>query len=757
MAKLSQSLEAVAAELRRFANGGEFWSLMGEVFGVDQGQAAAHAIQIQLQQGDLSRLARLEVVSSTLLGPARAAYAAANSTIYISDGFLAVAGTAELKTALLEEIGHAIDSRVNASDRPGDEGELFALRMQGLTPSACERQRLLEEDDSLTLMIDGAAVQVEQTAPLVYETTTIPTVSSSASYWYNDYRLPDSGNYRLSGSNAYWIERKGSSYRLRHFNGTSTSTIATSVYESFKQGVASGNTLAYTKSDGQDVEVYRYSDGTSTRLTKNTTQEANLQIDGNFMIWQSYEGSISEVFQDYGSNIPGEIYRYDGTAATRITTNSVEEKDVQLSGGNILWAASDGDDYEIYFFNGTTTVALTNNALDDYIPVLNGNRAAWLQVNNDQENLFFYNSKTTLQVTTNLTVKDPLIAGNNLVFQQLETNGDVSLKLYDGKKIKTLSSKLATTNVQVSGNLVAWLEANTLEDTASIKVNDGKTTRTVASNVLISSYYQNSNLFYGYSPDYFQFRGTSVAYVGYAALSPSKNGDLFMADATTSSTPVQVTTTQKLNSSGFQDFSIENNRILWVGTDSDSWLDTLRFSQPATTSVSDVSTLGDPKPAVIGFSGTSSADTLIGDATANVMSGLGGKDTLTGNAGADKFDYRILGDSLLASFDRITDFDATNTGDRFLVSTARAGFLNGGQVTNLVHDAALTSAAITTVLTSGNFLANFAATITMGSGVTGRSFVVINDAEAGFNANNDAVIEVSGFTGTFATSQFVTS
>jgi hypothetical protein len=35
--------------------------------------------------------------------------------------------------------------------------------------------------------------------------------------------------------------------------------------------------------------------------------------------------------------------------------------------------------------------------------------------------------------------------------------------------------------------------------------------------------------------------------------------------------------------------------------------------------------------------------------------------------------------------------------------------------------------------------------------------VVINDAVPGFNLNDDALIDVSGFTGTFNTSRFVTS
>jgi len=81
------------------------------------------------------------------------------------------------------------------------------------------------------------------------------------------------------------------------------------------------------------------------------------------------------------------------------------------------------------------------------------------------------------------------------------------------------------------------------------------------------------------------------------------------------------------------------------------------------------------------------------------------------------------------------------------VSTARAGFSNVGTVTSL------DTAAISAKLTTTNFAANFAAQFTFGS----RTFVAINNGTAGFSATADAIIEVTGLTGTLGVSNFTTS
>ncbi|WP_413171071.1 calcium-binding protein [Anabaena azotica] len=147
---------------------------------------------------------------------------------------------------------------------------------------------------------------------------------------------------------------------------------------------------------------------------------------------------------------------------------------------------------------------------------------------------------------------------------------------------------------------------------------------------------------------------------------------------------------------------------------------------------------------VFGYAGN---DNLDGGEGNDILIGGIGKDTLTGGLGIDRFDYCKLTDSLLSGFDIIKDFNATTGNDLFRVSTARAGFVKVGAVNTL------NAADIGAKLTATAFKSNFAAQFSFGQ----KTFVSINDATAGFNAATDAIIEVTGLTGTLNVNNFVIS
>ncbi|WP_392534836.1 hypothetical protein [Nostoc sp. C117] len=114
--------------------------------------------------GDFSTLPKIEVRSRSDINGANGAYAAAINTTYISQEVLKQnAGNVEaIASVVLEEIGHAIDSQLNISDTPGDEGEIFAYLAQGIELSESELQRLKAEDDRVTVNLDGKNLQIEQ-------------------------------------------------------------------------------------------------------------------------------------------------------------------------------------------------------------------------------------------------------------------------------------------------------------------------------------------------------------------------------------------------------------------------------------------------------------------------------------------------------------------------------------------------------------------------------------------------------------------
>ena len=114
-----------------------------------------------------------------------------------------------------------------------------------------------------------------------------------------------------------------------------------------------------------------------------------------------------------------------------------------------------------------------------------------------------------------------------------------------------------------------------------------------------------------------------------------------------------------------------------------------------------------------------------GNGSANVLKAGASADLLTGLAGRDVFQLSSLRLSPLVAMDRVTDFSVGV--DSLDGPTAVAA----AQVARLGAVAAL----------------NEAATFTLGFGPTTRSFVALNDGTAGFQAANDGVIEITGYSG----------
>jgi Ca2+-binding RTX toxin-like protein len=131
-------------------------------------------------------------------------------------------------------------------------------------------------------------------------------------------------------------------------------------------------------------------------------------------------------------------------------------------------------------------------------------------------------------------------------------------------------------------------------------------------------------------------------------------------------------------------------------------------------------------------------DVINGGDGLDTLTGQGGKDTLIGGAGADKFNVIALGDSLLGSFDVITDYALGERIDAPSTITATTLTASSGNATGL------TAAAIQAVLTTGVFTANSARAFRV-TGQTG-TFIALNDGIAGFNAITDSLIHLSNYT-----------
>ena len=158
-----QAMSEVYGDLSKFAAAPDFVAKMNLAFGENWDAAGAKALAEGWFHGDFSDIPSVKVVSSVEIGGANGAFAAATDTIYLSKEFLSPNGTNSVAVAdvLLEELGHWVDSRLNVTDTPGDEGAIFSRIFQGKDLSQDELQALKGEDDREVVAIDGQDTTIE--------------------------------------------------------------------------------------------------------------------------------------------------------------------------------------------------------------------------------------------------------------------------------------------------------------------------------------------------------------------------------------------------------------------------------------------------------------------------------------------------------------------------------------------------------------------------------------------------------------------
>jgi len=141
---------------------------------------------------------------------------------------------------------------------------------------------------------------------------------------------------------------------------------------------------------------------------------------------------------------------------------------------------------------------------------------------------------------------------------------------------------------------------------------------------------------------------------------------------------------------------------------------------------------------------------LIGSDDNDLITGKRVIDTLTGGQGADTF-IVLPGDALISgrsnpAFERITDF-AIGT-DSFVTRFSNGKSLPAGSVLQLGDlGPSLSATSIEEKLSAKAFMADSAAAITFQEASGTRTFLAVNDGNAGFQTGRDTIVEITGYTG----------
>ena len=153
-------------KLKQWAADGHLLWAASETFALSETPEQLLRLINELSCGDNSSLPTVELLDGRIMGGLRGAYThsdpAGSEKIYLNLDWNEVADNDQIEAVLLEEIGHALDFRINGTiDTAGDEGAVFSALIRNDIPASNERI----QNDHHIIRIDGVDTAVETSSP----------------------------------------------------------------------------------------------------------------------------------------------------------------------------------------------------------------------------------------------------------------------------------------------------------------------------------------------------------------------------------------------------------------------------------------------------------------------------------------------------------------------------------------------------------------------------------------------------------------
>jgi hypothetical protein len=703
---LNQALQNTSEYLRQFRFDAGYTQKLETAFGNDFNRSVANQIFDKLAQGDFSGIPTIEIVNRNDINGANGAFAIATGKIYLAADFINqnAQNVNAVAAVLLEEYGHFVDSRINTKDAAGDEGDIFARLVQGKSISKQELAVLQAEDDHATVTVDGVVVEIEQNSN--YSITLRGTSSTTFEQFLEklgvfESQKPSGDSLQYSAKNLKTNATGKYQFTEVIFADLGYYNADNNLYDGVfngtwtgKNGVTSLNSWT-TNPAAQETAIREAFFKNYGYINFGLSAKGITSIDG-YLSNAANQGA--KIVKYYTLNIDRNDFEKDDSGNRKIYTQQIT---ISLSG--ILAGAH----LRGAFGAAEVLGQLNNKSLIDFTAA--------------QFNLNYY--KTNLLDEINTPIFDYF--GNHTV-----TNADFTLSSYGNATNYVLYGTLNNDTINGgSGN-------DTLNGGAGNDILNGAGNDILNGDKLITTFTQQADLS---NPGIFNGNKTNLMVGDFNGdgkddfLRQEKgdwaNDNSLMAQVFLSNGNGTFSQQADLSNPGI--FNGNKTNLMVGDFNGDGKDDFLR--QEKGDWANDNSLM---------------AQVFLNDNNSNdILTGGLGQDTLTGGAGRDRFDYRNLADSVLGGFDVITDFNAKSGNDLFVVSTARTGFNNVGTV------ATFDTTGITAKLTNTTFAANSAAQFSFGS----RTFVAINDTIAGFDPTKDAIIEVTGLTGTLGLNNFTTT
>lgn len=158
-----QALQEVYDLLQALAVTPDFTAKVSLAFGNSFDRHSLRAIALDFARGNFNDIPPVQILPAAAINGANGAFDSLNNSIYLSQEYIAqhAANPEAIATVLLEEIGHYLDSQINSTDAPGDEGAIWAAIAQSVDLSDLELEEIRSEDDTATVLLNGQEIEIE--------------------------------------------------------------------------------------------------------------------------------------------------------------------------------------------------------------------------------------------------------------------------------------------------------------------------------------------------------------------------------------------------------------------------------------------------------------------------------------------------------------------------------------------------------------------------------------------------------------------
>lgn len=291
------------------------------------------------------------------------------------------------------------------------------------------------------------------------------------------------------------------------------------------QIVVSGKNAAWINGTGDATEVYFYNGttGTTSRLTNDSRPDANVQISGDTVVWDSrYSSTDRDIFysvngatplkfdnssafndsnpaisgnliafkrdDNSGTNVTNDgvwLYNISSSTTTQLKTSSETVSNVSISGTNVVWSKyyPGNNESDVQFWNGTTIGSVNGSTtFDDINPVISGNLIAFQRKDSSSatgpnNGVYLYNISggTTTQLESgtqdiaSLFFEKPIsISGTNVAWTRKFGSSDYDLRYSvnsGSPDVIDSSSTLQDFGAQLSGSVIAFARSSPSDPT----------------------------------------------------------------------------------------------------------------------------------------------------------------------------------------------------------------------------------------------------------------------------------------------------